>query len=108
MVRYKLEPGANSPIEASPYRRENGRRVAVENRRKATVWRARCQYCTEDGARIEVARWAKTKPDAVKAVEDALDEIRLKDAAEEDSVLTPTTPFASTKGVVGIASRCSL
>ncbi|TBT86502.1 site-specific integrase [Propioniciclava sinopodophylli] len=99
MVRYKLEPGANSPIEASPYRRENGRRVAVENRRKATVWRARCQYCTEDGARIEVARWAKTKPDAVKAVEDALDEIRLKDAAEEDSVLTPTTPFVDAGAV---------
>lgn len=63
------------------------------------MWRARCQYCTEDGARIEVARWAKTKPDAVKAVEDALDEIRLKDAAEEDSVLTPTTPFVDAGAV---------
>lgn len=94
MVRLRLQPGEHSPIEAVPYRRDTrGQRVRVENRRQATLWRARCQYRAEDGTRRDVTRWARTQRSAIAAVEEALAEQRSHDTSDDDAMLRLSSPF---------------
>lgn len=96
MVREYLQPGENSPIEALPYRRgEGGRRLRVENRRQATLWRARCQYRADDGTRVDITRWGRTKPSAVAAVEESLADLRSQGSGGgEGGMLSLSSPFA--------------
>lgn len=90
-----LQPGEHSPIEASPYRRdEQGKRVRVPNRRQATLWRARCYYRADDGGRLEITRWGRTKPLAIAAVEEAIAEQQSRGSArDDDTMLTASSPF---------------
>lgn len=94
MPRPRMEPGEHSPIEAFPYRIDSaGKRSRVENRRQATVWRARCYQRTVDGRLREVTRWAKTQRAAITAVQEALEELVIQDAADGEDMLTSTSPF---------------
>lgn len=94
MVNLRLQPGENSPIEASPYRRdEQGKRVRVANRRQATLWRARCYYRAKDGARLDISRWGRTQRQAIAAVEEAIAEQESVGADGNDTVLSLSSLF---------------
>ena len=90
MSREKLAAGEHSEIEATPYKVEDGRRVRVENRRQATMWRARCRYRAYDGTVHDVTRWAKTRRDAEAKAKDALADLR---SGGPDAPLKPSMPF---------------
>lgn len=87
MGRPATQPGSHSPIEAYPYKHdEMGRLVRVENRRQATLWRARCVYRTLDGRRLDVQRQGRTRAEAEAVLKAALNDLR------HTSVDTPLRP----------------
>lgn len=94
MVNLALKPGEHSSVEAVPYRRDkDGKRVRVENRRQATLWRARCQYRAQDGTRRDITRWDRTQRGAIAAVQAALAEQESLDNRTDDMMLHLASPF---------------
>jgi integrase len=102
MPRPRLAPGEHSEPEAIPYRLDaEGRKVRAENMRQATTWRARCQIRAIDGTRSDLTRWAKTKRDALAALDAALAD---RKHASTDGSLRPSTPFVEA-GVLWLAQQ---
>ncbi len=93
MPRPRLAPGEHTEPEAVPYRLDaDGKKVRAENVRQATTWRARCSVRSIDGTRSDLTRWAKTKRDALAAIDVALTDRR---HASADGTIKPSTPFVA-------------
>lgn len=90
MAREKLAAGDHSDVEATPYTTENGRRVRVDNRRQATMWRARCKFRAFDGTMHDVTRWGKTRREAEAKIAAGLADLR---SGGPDAPLKPSMPF---------------
>lgn len=93
----RLGPGEHSELEATPYRidpadPDGKRRVRADNVRQATAWRARCQYRSADGKRVDLVRWAKTKRQALDALGEVVAD---RKHAAVDGSLKPSTPFVT-------------
>lgn len=88
MARPALEPLTHSPIKATAYREQDGKRVPAPNARAATLWRTRCRFRKADGTLIDLTRWAPTRREAEARMGAAIADLRV---GGKDAVVRPST-----------------
>lgn len=90
MARIALEPLAHSPLHATPYREQDGKRVPAPNARAATTWRVRCRFRKADGTLTDLTRWAPTRREAEARMGAAIADLK---AGGQGAVVKPSTPL---------------
>lgn len=91
MARHALEPLTHSPIKATAYREQDGKRVPAPNARAATIWRTRCRFRKADGALLDLTRWAPTRREAEARIGAAITDLKV---GGRDAVVRPSTPLS--------------
>ncbi|MFT4294881.1 MAG: tyrosine-type recombinase/integrase [Micropruina sp.] len=90
MARIALEPLTHSPVKATAYREQAGKRVPAPNARAATMWRTRCRFRKADGTLVDLTRWAPTRREAEARMGAAIADLKV---GGRHATVRPSTPL---------------